>query len=206
MPYLEFNLPGSEATATLLPAYRDIAHTRLSGRTSMRTNKMLGIIGARIYMARMLLGLAILLVFGCATKFPQESDISGSWEAVGSLLFPYILFEYESSGNSYLVLGGPDGSDENGFIFIRLTDFVSREEDFTLLATLEGEDGVDSSVITGQIYDSQMVLRFSEWKSEELSEVVSDAGGALWLVRPEVFDSSRAATRRALEAYKAKSR
>jgi hypothetical protein len=132
----------------------------------------------------------IPLVQGCVTNFPQESDIAGTWEGIG---LAYVLFEYQGSDEAHIVAGSINEDGEE-FTVGRLSDFVSREDDFTLVFTADVDGETTSEVLRGQVYGSRILLRFAdESEDEEMT--------AVWLIRSSELDASRAAARNALNVY-----
>ena len=127
---------------------------------------------------------------GCVTNFPQEADISGTWEGIG---LAYVLFEYEGSDEACIVVGSIDEDGEE-FTVGRLSDFVSREDDFTLVLTADVDGETTSEVLRGQVYGSRILLRFADESEDE-------GLAAVLLVRSSEFDASRIAARNALNVF-----
>jgi hypothetical protein len=134
----------------------------------------------------------IPLTQGCVTGFPKESDITGTWEGIGPV---YVLFEYENPGKAHMVVGNIDveGGEER-FVTGRLSDFVSRESDFTLAITLDDEGETITEVMRGEVYGSHLLLHFEEdgYEDDELS---------VWLIKSNELDASRVAARNSLNVF-----
>ncbi len=129
---------------------------------------------------------------GCATEYPKESDIAGTWEGISLV---YILFEYESAEKAYLVAPPVEGESEEPIIG-KLSNFISREKDFTLdfAGNVDGEP--QTGTLIGTVYGPRIVLRFLEDGQIEEAE-----GESMWLMKSEEFDRSRAAARAALNDF-----
>ena len=136
--------------------------------------------------------LAMPLTHGCVTSFPQETDITGTWEGVS---LAYVLFEYDSPANRHIVMGSIDeDDDEERFEVGELSNFLSREKDFTLLVTANIDGEITTEVMRGEVYGSRLLLHFMEEESED-DEI------SVWLIKSNDFDSSRMAARNSLNKF-----
>lgn len=138
----------------------------------------------------------LLLPFlqGCVKHYPQESDIAGTWEGISLV---YVLIDYESADKAYIVAGNVADAD-NEFLAGRLSNFVSRENDFTLDYAGMVDGKAETGTMIGQVYGSRILLRFIEMEEPETQE---SAAAFVWLMKSEELDASRIAARTALDDF-----
>ena len=95
------------------------------------------------------------LLVGCSafpTKFPEESDLYGTWVSVGIL--PYYLLEYKGSGNAVLVIVGPDEL----VTTYKLEEFKSNEYGFTVKVSDVAEEE-EPEILSGSLLGDQLGLK-----------------------------------------------